>query len=264
MATYDQLNSTRNSPYGHQAQSPYGSGDPYYNASSGYVAPQPAKKGVSKWIKFGVPLLILAIVGGVVGGVLGSRKSNTPTSASAAAAASSAASAQNAIGVFPTATNSLYMVPIYPSTVSLMVYMTLSLATFLTDVVRPTLRFSQHPRLIRVTMPLLHGLQIPSNPPIRVLRAYDKIAPALSPLLTNGPHYPISSPVTLTSSLGTTLFFKMLRNIATYLLSYTSWMAIAVSWITHARSNKESRHLLMHIACPTIPNGLIGRSWSFR
>jgi hypothetical protein len=117
MASYDHLDSARNSPYGGQAQTPYGSGDPYYNESSGYITPQNTKKGPSKWIKFGVPFLILAIIGGVVGGVLGSRNHKGSPAAASAAAASSAASVKQEIGIFATATNSFYQVPIYPATV---------------------------------------------------------------------------------------------------------------------------------------------------
>lgn len=103
-------------------QSPYGSGDPYYNESSGYITPHPAKKRTSNWIKIGIPVLVLVIIGAVVGGVLGSRsksQNNVRTSsAGGAAAASSAASVKLSIGRFATATNSEYMIPIYPSTVS--------------------------------------------------------------------------------------------------------------------------------------------------
>jgi hypothetical protein len=120
-ARYDSINNSG-------GQSPYGSGDPYYNESSGYITPHPApKKGKSNWIRFGVPLLIVVIVAAVVGGVLGSRKSSSKdtaasssSSSGSAAQASAAASAQKAIGIFATATNSYYMVPIYPSTVSVM------------------------------------------------------------------------------------------------------------------------------------------------
>ncbi|KII94278.1 hypothetical protein PLICRDRAFT_100953 [Plicaturopsis crispa FD-325 SS-3] len=102
------------------SQSPYGSGDPYHNESQGFISP-PAKRGISPWIKFGVPVLILVIIGAVVGGVVGSRKHNNDTaaassSASGSAAASAAASAQKAIGVFATSTNSDFMMPVYPST----------------------------------------------------------------------------------------------------------------------------------------------------
>ncbi|KAJ8509422.1 hypothetical protein ONZ45_g8412 [Pleurotus djamor] len=118
MATYDSVNN--------QGRSPYGSGDPYYNESTGFITPaKPAKQGASPWVKFGVPVAILVIIGAVVGGVLGSRASNNNSSsssnggagtASGEAAASSAASAKAQIGIFPTATNSQYMKPLYPST----------------------------------------------------------------------------------------------------------------------------------------------------
>jgi len=103
-------------------QTPYGSGDPYYHESSGFITPHPVKKRTSNWIKIGVPVLILVIIGAVVGGVLGSRSKSKDSggagSASGEAAASSAASVKLDIGRFATATNSEFMMPIYPSTVS--------------------------------------------------------------------------------------------------------------------------------------------------
>ena len=112
---------------------PYGSGDPYYSAS-GYITPVPMKKRTSNWLKIGIPVLCAVIIAAVVGGVVGSRNhhnnstdasgksssdngSSDGSSAGQAAAASSAASVQNALGLVPTATNSLYLIPIYPSTV---------------------------------------------------------------------------------------------------------------------------------------------------
>ena len=115
MSSYNSLSA------GTGAHSPYGSGDPYYNESTGYITPQPPvkKSGVSNWIKIGVPVLIVVIVGAVLGGVLGSRKANASSSSSGAQAdASSAVSLKNEIGRYATATNSLYLVPLYPSTVS--------------------------------------------------------------------------------------------------------------------------------------------------
>ena len=105
-------------------RSPYGSGDPYYNASTGYITPANAKKPLSKWIKFGIPVAVIVIAGAVVAGVLASRHGNKSSSSSSSssgspAAASSAVSAKNAVGIFPTGTDSEFMVPIYPSTVGL-------------------------------------------------------------------------------------------------------------------------------------------------
>ena len=116
MASYDALDS---------GTSPYGSGDPYYNTSTGYITPSTPKKSLtkSKWIKFGVPVGILVIAGAVVAAVLATRHHHNSSSSSknsgSPAAASSAISAKNAVGVFPTATNSEFMVPVYPSTVRL-------------------------------------------------------------------------------------------------------------------------------------------------
>ncbi|KAG6896416.1 hypothetical protein C0992_008418 [Termitomyces sp. T32_za158] len=105
--------------------SPYGAGDPYYNESSGYITPHPVKKRTSNWIKIGVPVLILVIIGAVLGGVLGSRASKTNegsegsgSSSKSEAAASSAASVKLEIGRFATSTNSEFMMPVYPSTAS--------------------------------------------------------------------------------------------------------------------------------------------------
>jgi hypothetical protein len=112
MATYNSLDS--GSP----------SGDPYYNSSTGYAAPANAKKSISKWIKFGVPVGVLIVAGAVVGAVVGTRhhgnSSASNSSTGSPAAASSAISAKNAVGIFPTATDSEFMVPIYPSTVRLL------------------------------------------------------------------------------------------------------------------------------------------------
>lgn len=117
-----------NPSYHNANNTPYGSGDPYYNQSTGYITPMPMKKRTSNWVKVGVPVLIVVILTAVLGGVLGTHaaKKNSDGSSSAqgdtasgAAAASSAVSVKNAIGVFPTATNSEYLLPVYPSTVSI-------------------------------------------------------------------------------------------------------------------------------------------------
>jgi hypothetical protein len=113
-ANYDTLNT-------HPRNSPYGSGDPYYNQSTGYITPHSLpKKAVSKWVKFGIPVVIVIIAAAVLGGVLGSRgsKNSSSQSASASASATSAISVKNELGHFATATDSQYLVPIYPMTVS--------------------------------------------------------------------------------------------------------------------------------------------------
>ncbi|TFY81844.1 hypothetical protein EWM64_g2166 [Hericium alpestre] len=123
MASYNSINN-QNQPGN---ASPYGSGDPYYNASSGYITPQNPPKSSKRWIWIGIPVAIAVIVAAVVGGVVGSRHhSSSSSSASSSggsakgseASASAAASVKNAIGVFPTSTNSDYLMPIYPSTAS--------------------------------------------------------------------------------------------------------------------------------------------------
>ena len=114
MATYDTLDSN---------STPYGSGDPYYNSSTGYITPANPKKSASKWIRFGVPVVVVVIAGAVVAAVLATRHHGNGSGTSSKsdsgnpAAASSAISAKNAIGVYPTATDSEFMVPLYPSTV---------------------------------------------------------------------------------------------------------------------------------------------------
>jgi len=106
--------------------SPYGSGDPYYNESSGYIASGPPKKGASKWIKVGIPIVIIIIVGAVVGGVLGSRASKDDNSSSSSngspADASSVNSVKNAVGRFATSTDTDYFMPVYPSTTNSAAY----------------------------------------------------------------------------------------------------------------------------------------------
>lgn len=110
-----------NAVSGNNSPSPYASGDPYYNESSGFITPSPAKKTTSNWIKFGIPVAIIVIVGAVVGGVVGSRSGHSGSSSkgsgkAAGNAESSAASVKSQLGRFATATNSDYLMPVYPST----------------------------------------------------------------------------------------------------------------------------------------------------
>ncbi|KAI0375202.1 hypothetical protein BV20DRAFT_960295 [Pilatotrama ljubarskyi] len=98
----------------------------YANETSGLTTSRPKTRS-RKWLWIGVPVAIVVILAAVLGGVLGSRahKNNSNNSSSAAAAGSSptgeaaasqAASIKEAVGLFPTATDSQYLLPLYPST----------------------------------------------------------------------------------------------------------------------------------------------------
>lgn len=121
MASYDNIESPRNLQPGYgTGQSPYGAGDPYYNESTGYITPQrPPKTGKSKWVTVGLPVLVVVVIAAVVGIVVGTRHHGDSTSSSSSSSPGSAGSAAKALGVFPTATNGQFMIPIYPATVSL-------------------------------------------------------------------------------------------------------------------------------------------------
>lgn len=86
--------------------------------------PAQNKSKVNKWIKIGVPVLILVVLVAVLAGVFGSRaakKQDSNLAANSDAAATSEANAQSSIlaelGRFATATDE-YFLPVYPSTVS--------------------------------------------------------------------------------------------------------------------------------------------------
>ena len=107
--------------------SPYGSGDPYYSKSSGYIASgaTPAKGSKRNWLKIGIPIAILVIVGAVVGGVLGSRtKKNNSSGGNNSdnnnnnGNGNSNNGPKNGLARLPTSTDPFYGMPIYPSSVS--------------------------------------------------------------------------------------------------------------------------------------------------
>lgn len=112
---------------GHAAPtSPYGSGDPYYNKSSGYIASGPAKRQKNNWLRIGIPIAILVIVGAVVGGVLGSRASKKNNGDSSGGNNSNGGNSNgngnnpviNGLARLPSSTDPVYGMPIYPSSVS--------------------------------------------------------------------------------------------------------------------------------------------------
>lgn len=108
--SYNAIGSTANlheynsSPYPHE----------HYNGSTGYITPATPRKRRPRWLVIGLPIVLIVIAGAVVGAIFGIRASKH--SSSAASAASSAASVKNSVGLFATATNSEFMVPLYPST----------------------------------------------------------------------------------------------------------------------------------------------------
>ncbi|KAF5337183.1 hypothetical protein D9611_003072 [Ephemerocybe angulata] len=119
-------------PQNNSGRSPYGNTDlAYTESSTGFINPRgpTKKKGVSPWIKFGVPVLIVVIIAAVVGGILGSKAGKKDGSSSTKSGGSSSdpdasvdpkAPIQTATdilvaGRFATATQSKYMIPIYPS-----------------------------------------------------------------------------------------------------------------------------------------------------
>ncbi|KAE9397953.1 hypothetical protein BT96DRAFT_966108 [Gymnopus androsaceus JB14] len=99
------------------------------DGNHGYISPlneKPKGRSTSKWIKFGIPIAILVIIAVVVGAVVGVKENKKKTNSSPAAQSSAAAAASSssvnaaieelATGKFAAATNSLYMVPIFPQT----------------------------------------------------------------------------------------------------------------------------------------------------
>ncbi|KDE09516.1 hypothetical protein MVLG_00414 [Microbotryum lychnidis-dioicae p1A1 Lamole] len=73
-----------------------------------YGAPIGRKRGVSRWVKFGIPLLLLVIAGAVVGGIFGSRAANDSknrANANAAAQAGSSSPSSSSSGSSPKSTS---------------------------------------------------------------------------------------------------------------------------------------------------------------
>lgn len=241
---------------------PYGSGDPYYSKSSGYIASGPAKQSKRNWLKIGIPVAILVIVGAVVGGVLGSRASKSSNSGSSGDSNSNNGNSNgngviNGLARFPTSTDSFYGMPIYPSTVSLLSCSSVeSLNATALKFISPTAS-SAIPDwtadllcLLSVTRPTLPSTASRHSPPmptplglatlsaleVRHLPAYAQIDPELSLPHTSGMPFRISSPMTHTSQVGTSPSSITPPNIMPFLPSSTTWMATAVSLTTPGKS----------------------------
>ena len=120
-ATYNHSNASQI----HQP-TPYGSGDPYYNESTGFITPPAgAKKGRSKWVTIGIPVAVLVIIGAVVGIVFAVRGNSSDSKGGSSSSSENGDQStggggngvNNNIGLFPTATDSQYLLPLYPSAV---------------------------------------------------------------------------------------------------------------------------------------------------
>jgi len=116
--------------------SPYGNAG-YSESSAAFIpssqgATSKPKKGLSPWVKFGVPVAIVVIAGAVVAGIFLSKKnSSTSADGKGGLAGGKDASVDSkapiatatdllAAGRFATATNTKYLVPVYPSAVRLL------------------------------------------------------------------------------------------------------------------------------------------------
>ncbi|KAJ6518783.1 chondroitin AC/alginate lyase [Mycena sanguinolenta] len=105
----------------------YQNHDPSFYQSTGYITPaRPAKRTTSRWIKIGIPVAVLVIAAVVVGIVVSHHHNSSSSSAAASSssAAAAAASAKVAAGLLATATNSQYMIPVYPTTTNTALYTT--------------------------------------------------------------------------------------------------------------------------------------------
>jgi hypothetical protein len=117
------------SHYNQQGYGFSGYGTTHANESSaGFIsgqsgAPYGRNKQTSKWLKFGLPALVLALIAGgvVVAVILTRKKSSDSDSSSSSGSGSSSGNAKNA-AIFPTATNSQFSVPIYPSATNTALY----------------------------------------------------------------------------------------------------------------------------------------------
>jgi hypothetical protein len=79
------------------------------------------RSGLSPWIKFGIPVLVLVIIGGVVGAVIATRHKDSNDSANPSQSSGSKESGKPAngngpVGLFFTSTDA-FGLPVYPKTV---------------------------------------------------------------------------------------------------------------------------------------------------
>lgn len=234
--------------YNAAGSNPYGSGDPYYNQSTGFLPPQKPKSGVSNWIKFGIPAAILIIVAVVVGVVVGTRKNDDSSSSSSSSSDPSAVvSAKSEIGRFAVSTDSEFMVPVYPSTVHEFLFF-LHVFSLLRHKSRQTLLPSRLPRSSIQPTPASHGRQIPSS---RLTRARRMCAPTgLVSLLphTSGQRCRTLSRTIPISAAGTRPFLATPLPGRIWIPFLITWMVTAAFSMFVAKSRNASRPFLMFTA----------------
>jgi hypothetical protein len=238
-ASYNAIN---NSQQGLTANHPYGAGDPYYAESTGFITPQQPlkKKGLSNWIKIGVPVLILVIVAAVLGGVLGSRAANNKDAASSdssngGAAHSPGASINLEEARFATATDSQYLEPLYPSTVSFFPMLFCHQLTLHHLRLPPPFPL---PRSALLAMVFLPGLKRPSRLPAPNPPVFVRIDLVLSPPHINGLPYPASLPRIPTFEAGMILFLGTPPIISMPRPLFTLWMVTVAFSMLPARSKR--------------------------
>jgi hypothetical protein len=145
--------------------------------AQGTGAARPRRR-ISNWIKIGVPVLLVVILAAVLGGVLGSRAANKNSDSSSSSSGSSSGgnSGNNAGGTitsggrFAVATNSEFMVPVYPSTVSFSLSWCPVLYIDVLNFVHRPIPRSSPPQPSMLQTP---GLAIPSNLRLRVSSLFD-------------------------------------------------------------------------------------------
>lgn len=148
-------NSTEHAPL--NSSDPMSSGNPYASQSPQGFNERPKKSRKKLWIIIGIIVAIIVILGAVLGGVLGSRASNDDSSSGSGNSAdqanggngggngnagvpsgvsnvnSEAVTATNANRYLAIATNSQWMLPVYPTGVSSNLHRTFTLKLMISD-----------------------------------------------------------------------------------------------------------------------------------
>ncbi|EJD45784.1 hypothetical protein AURDEDRAFT_114063 [Auricularia subglabra TFB-10046 SS5] len=122
---YDQDQRPQTNVQYQQANNPYADNTGYYNNSNAYLTqpnttPAPRKKGVSKWVKIGIPVILVVIAAAVVVAIILSRKKDDNAKASGgdkdndSTSGGSSSGSAGAPGTFAVAFDDYYL-PVYPT-----------------------------------------------------------------------------------------------------------------------------------------------------